>query len=284
MTAMIIDGKEIARSVRAGVKERAEAYKQKFGKQPVLAVILAGDNPASQVYVASKRKACSWVGIGSIAKIYPKDVSESEIISEIERLNNDPDVNGILVQLPLPLHISEENVLRSVSSDKDVDGFHPMNAGELMRKGAVLEPCTPAGCIELLKRAGASLAGKNAVVIGRSNIVGKPVAMMLLRENCTVTMCHSRTQNLKQHLSSADIVISAMGRPCEITGDMLKPGAYVIDVGISRMEDGTLKGDVDFDSAVQVAGAITPVPGGVGPMTIAMLLKNTIIAAEYQNG
>ena len=248
-----------------------------------MCVILAGDNPASKVYVASKEKACGWVGIRSVAKKFSADITEKELIEEIHKLNQDPDINGILVQLPLPKGINEENVLRAVAPEKDVDGFHPMNAGELMRAGATLEPCTPAGCIELLKRAGVELAGANAVVIGRSNIVGKPIAMMLLRENCTVTICHSKTKNMKDILKNADIVVSAMGRPRAVTGDMLKEGAAVIDVGINRLEDGSIVGDVDFESAIKVAGPITPVPGGVGPMTIAFLLKNTMTAAEIQN-
>lgn len=279
----LIDGKEIARLVRADVKASVNEFREKHGKAPALCVILVGDNPASKVYVASKEKACGWVGIRSVTKRFASSISEEALINEIEQLNRDSDINGILIQLPLPNGISEENVLRSVAPEKDVDGFHPMNAGELMRAGAKLEPCTPAGCIELLKRAGVELAGANAVVIGRSNIVGKPVSMMLLRENCTVTMCHSKTKNLKEITKNADIVISAMGRPRAVTGDMLKQGAAVIDVGINRLEDGSIVGDVDFDSASKVSGPITPVPGGVGPMTIAMLLKNTMIAAEMQN-
>ncbi len=279
----LIDGKEIARQIRAEVKVRVKAFSEKYGKAPALCVILAGDNPASKVYVASKEKACGWVGIRSVAKKFSADITEKELIEEIHKLNQDPDINGILVQLPLPKGINEENVLRAVAPEKDVDGFHPMNAGELMRAGATLEPCTPAGCIELLKRAGVELAGANAVVIGRSNIVGKPIAMMLLRENCTVTICHSKTKNMKDILKNADIVVSAMGRPRAVTGDMLKEGAAVIDVGINRLEDGSIVGDVDFESAIKVAGPITPVPGGVGPMTIAFLLKNTMTAAEIQN-
>ncbi|MBE5790774.1 MAG: bifunctional methylenetetrahydrofolate dehydrogenase/methenyltetrahydrofolate cyclohydrolase FolD [Clostridia bacterium] len=279
----LIDGKEIARQVRADVKVRVKAFTEKYGKAPALCVILAGDNPASKVYVASKEKACGWVGIRSVAKKFSADITEKELIEEIQKLNQDPDINGILVQLPLPKGINEENVLRAVAPEKDVDGFHPMNAGELMRAGAMLEPCTPAGCIELLKRAGVELSGANAVVIGRSNIVGKPIAMMLLRENCTVTICHSKTKNMKDILKNADIIVSAMGRPRAVTGDMLKDGAAVIDVGINRLEDGSIVGDVDFESAAKVCGAITPVPGGVGPMTIAFLMKNTMTAAEMQN-
>ena len=279
----LIDGKEIARQVRADVKVRVKAFTEKYGKAPALCVILAGDNPASKVYVASKEKACGWVGIRSVAKKFSAEITEKELIEEIQKLNQDPDINGILVQLPLPKGINEENVLRAVAPEKDVDGFHPMNAGELMRAGAMLEPCTPAGCIELLKRAGVELSGANAVVIGRSNIVGKPIAMMLLRENCTVTICHSKTKNMKDILKNADIIVSAMGRPRAVTGDMLNDGAAVIDVGINRLEDGSIVGDVDFESAAKVCGAITPVPGGVGPMTIAFLMKNTMTAAEMQN-
>ncbi len=278
--AVVIDGKAVAREVRAEVKESVAAFVEKHGFAPTLAVVLIGENPASLVYVASKEKACKWVGLRSIAVRMPTETTEEEALKTISELNADPTVDGILVQLPLPKHINEERVLRAVSPDKDVDGFHPLNAGELTRSGAVLEPCTPSGCIRLIKSTGVDMKSMNAVVLGRSNVVGKPVAMMLLRENCTVTVCHSRTTDIAAHTKNADILISAIGRAGFVTGDMVKPGAVVIDVGISRMDDGSIRGDVDFESAEKVAGYITPVPGGVGPMTIAMLLKNTVIAAE----
>lgn len=277
--ATIIDGKQLAREVRAQVKARALELKQRTGIQPALAVVLVGNNPASEVYVANKEKACGWVGVRSLTIRMPESATEAEVLAQIEALNADDTVHGILVQLPLPAHIDSEKLLKRISPDKDVDGFHPQNAGELMRARALLEPCTPTGVIMLIKRAGVTMEGAHAVVIGRSNVVGKPVAMMLLRENCTVTVCHSRTRNLADVLRTADIVVSAIGVAGLIKGDMLKAGATVIDVGITRQKDGTLAGDVDFESAEKIAGAITPVPGGVGPMTIALLLDNTVKAA-----
>lgn len=282
MAAQIIDGKEIARTVRAEVKTRACAFRKIYGETPALAVVLVGEDPASQIYVANKQKACGWVGIRSVTVRLPETATENEVLSEIARLNADSSINGILVQLPLPGGVNADRVTAAVAPEKDVDGFHPLNAGRLMRGRAPLEPCTPAGCIRLLKEAAVPLSGANAVVIGRSNIVGKPLAMMLLRENCTVTMCHSRTEVLADVVRRADIVVSAAGRLRMITADMVKPGAAVIDVGINRLSDGTLAGDVDFEGVREVAGWITPVPGGVGPMTIAMLLKNTMDAAESQ--
>ena len=280
--ATMIDGKAVAREIRAEVKARAQAFSQKYGRAPMLAVILAGSNAASEVYVNNKEKACGWVGVRSKVIRFGAEVSEDELISAVNRLNADDEVNGILVQLPLPAQIREENVLNAISPAKDVDGFHPLNAGKMLRGGAALEPCTPRGCVELLKRSGIGLAGANAVVIGRSNIVGKPMAAMLLREDCTVTVCHTKTKNLSELTRRADIVVCAAGCPGMLTGDMLRPGAAVIDVGISRMADGSLRGDADEASVASVAGFLTPVPGGVGPMTIAMLLRNTLIAAENQ--
>ncbi len=280
MAARIIDGKEIAREVRAEVKARAHAFCEAYGETPALAVVLVGEDPASQVYVANKQKACGWVGIRSVTVRLPETATEDEVLSEIARLNADASISGILVQLPLPRGMNADRVTASVAPEKDVDGFHPINAGRLLRGRAPLEPCTPAGCVRLLKKAGVPLSGANAVVIGRSNIVGKPLAMMLLRENCTVTICHSRTENLADFVRRADIVVSAVGHPRMITAEMVKPGAAVIDVGINRLPDGTLTGDVDFEGVCEVTGWITPVPGGVGPMTIAMLLKNTMDAAE----
>lgn len=280
MAARIIDGKEIAREVRAEVKARVCAFREAYGAAPALAVVLVGEDPASQIYVANKQKACGWVGIRSVTVRLPETATEGEVLSEIARLNADPSINGILVQLPLPGGMNADRVTSAIAPEKDVDGFHPINAGWLMRGRAPLEPCTPAGCIRLLKEAGVPLSGANAVVIGRSNIVGKPLAMMLLRENCTVTICHSRTEGMADVVRRADIVVSAVGRPRMVTADMVKPGAAVIDVGINRLADGMLAGDVDFEGVREVAGWITPVPGGVGPMTIAMLLKNTMDAAE----
>ncbi len=279
----LIDGKAISNHVKQRIAAETAELTAK-GTKPGLAVILVGEDPASQIYVNSKERACEQVGFYSEKHTLPADTTMTELLALIDRLNNDPKIDGILCQLPLPKGLDETSVINAIAPEKDVDGFHPMNAGELMRKGAVLEPCTPAGCIELLKRYNVPLSGANAVVVGRSNIVGKPVAMMLLRENCTVTVCHSKTRNLREILKNADIVVSANGRPGMITGDMLKEGAAVIDVGINRLEDGSITGDVDFESAKDKAGAITPVPGGVGPMTIAMLLKNTLIAFGVQNG
>lgn len=281
MAARIIDGKEIAREVRAEVKTRVCAFRETHGEVPALAVVLVGEDPASQIYVANKQKACGWVGIRSVTVRLPETAAEDAVLSEIARLNADPSISGILVQLPLPAGMNADRVTAAVAPEKDVDGFHPINAGRLLRGRASLEPCTPAGCVRLLKTAGVPLSGANAVIIGRSNIVGKPLAMMLLRENCTVTVCHSRTKGLADIVRRADIVVSAVGRPRMVTADMVKPGAAVIDVGINRLPDGTLAGDVDFEGVREAAGWITPVPGGVGPMTIAMLLKNTMDAAEH---
>ena len=281
--ANIIDGKEIAKQVRREVRQKAAQFAKAHGRAPGLAVILVGDDPASCIYVSNKQKACEKVGIAGQTLRLPEKTSTEELIDEIERLNRDPATDGILVQLPLPRHIDEKAALDHILPIKDVDGLHPDNAGRLLSGRALLEPCTPRGCMELLKRSGIPIAGKNAVVIGRSALVGKPAALMLLRENATVTLCHSKTAELKQYTSMADIVIAATGKPGLIKGEMLKPGCALIDVGINRLADGSICGDADYDSAVQVAGWITPVPGGVGPMTIAMLLDNTLIAAEAQN-
>ncbi|NLT96334.1 MAG: bifunctional methylenetetrahydrofolate dehydrogenase/methenyltetrahydrofolate cyclohydrolase FolD [Clostridia bacterium] len=279
MTAKIINGKEIASTVRKNIKEQVDRLKES-GLTPGLAVILVGTDPASQVYVGSKEKACIEVGFHSEVYRLPEETTQEELLALIQKLNTDEKIHGILVQLPLPKHLDEKVVINAISPRKDVDGFHPLNAGALFVGEKGLVPCTPKGCIHLIKETGFDLKGKKAVVVGRSNIVGKPVAMLLLNENATVTICHSRTQNLKEELLQADVVVAAVGKPNFITGDMIKEGSVVIDVGINRLENGKLVGDVDFDSAKEKAGWITPVPGGVGPMTIAMLLQNTLEAAQ----
>ncbi len=277
--AMLIDGKRISQEIKDELKEKAAELKA-AGKEPCLAVILVGEDPASKVYVGNKKKACEYIGIRSESYELPESTSESELLELIERLNKDDKVNGILVQLPLPSHINEKAVIRSISAAKDVDGFHPENVGALLigEKGYV--SCTPAGVIELLKRSGISIEGKECVVIGRSNIVGKPMGVLLLRENGTVTICHSRTQDLKTVCKRADILVAAVGKPKMINREYIKEGAVVIDVGIHRMENGKLCGDVDFADVEDMVSAITPVPGGVGPMTIAMLMKNCIESVE----
>lgn len=277
--AQIIDGKAIAAEIKAELRVRADALRER-GVAPCLAVIMAGDNPASAIYVRNKRRACRDVGIESRYVKLDADVTQQQVIDEILALNADPSVHAILVQLPLPEHIDENAVLDAILPEKDADGFHVVNAGRLLTGRDCTLPCTPAGCMELLRRSGVPMNGAEAVVVGRSNIVGKPMALLLQQENCTVTMCHSRTRNLGEHVRRADIVVCAAGRRGLITSDMLKPGAAVIDVGINRGEDGRITGDVDYETASQVAGWITPVPGGVGPMTVAMLMRNAIIAAE----
>jgi 5,10-methylene-tetrahydrofolate dehydrogenase/methenyl tetrahydrofolate cyclohydrolase len=292
MTATLIDGTAIAAKVRAQVAADVEALVAKMGRKPGLAAVLVGENPASQAYVKSKRKACAEVGMESFGHELPKTASQEEVESLVASLNADPNVHGILVQLPLPDHLNEERVLNTVGIDKDVDGFHPVNIGRLSMKGRkpLFVPCTPAGCIVLLEEAGAQFKGANAVVLGRSNIVGLPAAMLLLHRDATLTICHSRTKDLPAVCRGADILIAAVGRPLMVKRDWVKPGAYVIDVGINRVEDSSKKsgyrlvGDVDFDDVKEVAGAITPVPGGVGPMTIAMLLKNTLRGAQAAFG
>jgi methylenetetrahydrofolate dehydrogenase (NADP+)/methenyltetrahydrofolate cyclohydrolase len=281
--ANIIDGKKISLEIKDEVKAKAEALKAK-GIEPCLAVILVGENPASQVYVRNKKKACEYCGIKSLSYELPESTTEEELLALVDELNNSKECNGILVQLPLPKHIDEDKVLLRIKPEKDVDGFHPYNVGLLSIGSADLKACTPAGCIELIKRSGVDISGKNCVVVGRSNIVGKPVGMLLMAENGTVTTCHSRTKNMAEICKQADILVVAIGKEKFVTGDMVKEGAVVIDVGINRMENGKLCGDVDFESAEKKAGWITPVPGGVGPMTIAMLMNNCIVACEKQNG
>ena len=277
--AQLIDGKAIAALIRAEQATRA-AHLKENGIEPALAVILVGEDPASKVYVRNKARACKECGIRSEVIRMSAETTQAELMAEIERVNSDPALHGLLIQLPLPAHLDEAAALAAVDWRKDVDGFHKMNAGALLEGEEGVRPCTPAGCMELLRRSHVPLTGAKAVVVGRSNIVGKPMALMLLEANCTVTICHSRTRNLAEIVNDADIVVAAVGRANFITGDMIKPGAAVIDVGINRREDGTLCGDVDFDAAQEKAGWITPVPGGVGPMTIAMLMKNTLDAAE----
>lgn len=277
MTAKIIDGKAIAQEIRADLAKRvAELTAQ--GKTPGLHVVLVGDNPASKVYVRNKQRACEEVGIKSTVHRLAEDTTREQLLGLIEQLNADSKVHGILVQLPLPAHLDEEEVINAISPEKDVDGFHPSNVGKLYIGTKGLIPCTPAGVLELVKRTGVQIAGQNVVIIGRSNIVGKPAAALFLRENATVTICHSRTKDVAAEARRADILIAAVGRPQLVKKDWVKPGAVVIDVGINRV-DGGIVGDVDFEEVKEVAGAITPVPGGVGPMTIAMLLKATVEAA-----
>jgi methylenetetrahydrofolate dehydrogenase (NADP+)/methenyltetrahydrofolate cyclohydrolase len=280
--ANIIDGKRISAEIKDEVKLEAEALKAK-GIEPCLAVILVGSDPASQVYVRNKKKACEYCGIKSLSYELDENTSEAELLELIDKLNADKSCNGILVQLPLPKHIDENKVLLRILPEKDVDGFHPYNVGLLSIGKADLKACTPAGCIELIKRSGVDINGKSCVVVGRSNIVGKPVGMLLLAENGTVTTCHSRTRNMAEICASADILVAAVGKPNFIKADMVKEGAVVIDVGINRLDNGKLCGDVDFAAVESKAGYITPVPGGVGPMTIAMLMKNCLVACRKQN-
>lgn len=279
MTATLIDGAALARSLRKQVAERAAALTA-AGRPPGLAVILVGEDAASAVYVRNKVKDCEESGIRSVLQRLPAQTSEPELLARIQALNSDPAIHGILVQLPLPGHIDTRRVIETISPEKDVDGFHVASAGALMTGQPGFLPCTPYGVMRLLEHTGARLAGAEAVVVGRSNIVGKPQALLLLQADATVTICHSRSRDLAAHTRRADVLIAAVGRARMITGDMIKPGAIVIDVGMNRDEDGKLCGDVDFDSAREIAGAITPVPGGVGPMTRAMLLVNTLEATE----
>jgi len=288
MTAQLIDGTAIAQKVRAGVAAEVAKRAAAGLQRPGLATVLVGENPASQAYVRSKHKACAEVGIESFGHVLPKTATQAEVETLVAKLNADPAVHGILVQLPLPAGLDEEKVLSLINIDKDVDGFHPVNIGRLSMKGRepLFIPCTPNGCMVLLEESGAKFKGANAVVLGRSNIVGLPAAMLLLRRDCTLTICHSRTPDLPAVCRTADILIAAVGRPFMVKHDWVKPGAFIIDVGINRIDDATKKsgsrlvGDVDFDDVKDVAGAITPVPGGVGPMTIAMLLKNALRGAE----
>ncbi|MCH5186428.1 MAG: bifunctional methylenetetrahydrofolate dehydrogenase/methenyltetrahydrofolate cyclohydrolase FolD [Oscillospiraceae bacterium] len=276
--AKILNGKEVSQRIREELKGEVEELK-KGGINPGLAVVIVGDDPASRVYVNSKKKACGELGIHSEEYALSGDTSERELLELVEKLNKKEDISGILVQLPLPGHINEENIINAIDPKKDVDAFHPVNVGKIMVGNYDFLPCTPAGVMELIKESGIEPEGKDCVVIGRSNIVGKPQAMLLLHKNATVTICHSKTKDLKEKVKAADIVIAAVGRPEMITGDMIKEGAVVIDVGINRLENKKLVGDVKFDEAEKKAAAITPVPGGVGPMTIAMLMKNTVKAA-----
>jgi methylenetetrahydrofolate dehydrogenase (NADP+)/methenyltetrahydrofolate cyclohydrolase len=279
---MILDGKKVAEEIKTELKAEVLELKNK-GIEPALAVVLVGFDPASLVYVGNKKKACEEIGISSQTYEMPENVSQKELLDLIVTLNQDKKVNGILVQLPLSAHIDESKIVEAISSEKDVDCFHPENFGRAMLGSGNFYPCTPAGIIELLKRNEIELAGKNCLVIGRSNIVGKPLAIMLISENATVTIAHSKTENLKETCSRADIVISAVGKPNFITADMINPGAVVVDVGINRNENGKICGDVDFENVKEKASAITPVPGGVGPMTIAMLMRNTIAACKIQH-
>jgi methylenetetrahydrofolate dehydrogenase (NADP+)/methenyltetrahydrofolate cyclohydrolase len=279
-SAKIINGKEIAAQVRAELRGEIQALKEKTGVVPGLTVVLVGENPASIVYVRNKIKACEEVGIKSVQHKLPDSTTHEELLTLIRQLNASKDVHGILVQLPLPKQINEEEILEEISPFKDVDGFHPYNVGRLMIGNPVLQPCTPYGVMRLIDSTGVDLSGKDAVVVGRSNIVGKPMAMMLLKRNATVTVCHSKTTDLVERIKKADIVVAAIGRAEFIKGEWVKQGAVVIDVGMNRSLEGKLVGDVDFEGASERASFITPVPGGVGPMTIAMLLKNTVVAAS----
>ncbi|PHM20864.1 MAG: bifunctional methylenetetrahydrofolate dehydrogenase/methenyltetrahydrofolate cyclohydrolase FolD [Curvibacter sp. PD_MW3] len=278
-TGRLIDGNALSKQLRAEVAQRAAALKAR-GITPGLAVILVGDNPASQVYVRNKVKACEDSGLHSVLEKYDAGMTETQLLARIDALNNDPGIHGILVQLPLPAHIDAHKVIEAISPAKDVDGFHVASAGALMVGQPGFWPCTPYGCMKMLESIHYDLKGKHAVVIGRSNIVGKPMALMLLGQNATVTVCHSATKDLKAMTLQADVIVAAVGKRNVLTADMVKPGAVVIDVGMNRNDEGKLCGDVDFEGVKQVAGWITPVPGGVGPMTITMLLVNTMEAAE----
>lgn len=279
MSARIISGKVMSEEIRSEIKQRTEKLKNEKGIVPGLAVILVGNDPASEIYVKNKGKGCEEVGFHSETIRMPENTGENELISLIRKLNQDPAIHGILVQLPLPRQIRENIVLAEIAPEKDVDGFHLLNVGSLMTGNEGVIACTPKGALKMIKSTGVDLNGKEAVVIGRSNIVGKPMAMLLLHENCTVTVCHSKTVDLASHTRNADILVAAVGKSKFITADMIKPGAIVIDVGINRI-DGKVTGDVDFENVSEVAGWITPVPGGVGKMTISMLLENTLEAAE----
>jgi len=276
----IIDGTKIAQDIRNEVRQKTMELRQQKSITPGLAVVLVGDDPASQVYVGRKAKACAEVGFLSREYKLPADTEEKKLLKIIKKLNKDELVHGILVQLPLPKHISTENIIAAINPDKDVDGFHPYNVGGLVTGTPLFVPCTPRGIMELISRSGIDLTGKEAVVVGRSNIVGKPMAFLLLAQNATVTMCHSRTKDLPSVTRRADVLIAAIGKPRMIKADMVKEGAVIIDVGVNRLENGKLAGDVDFDEVAPRASYITPVPGGVGPMTIAMLMKNTLDAAR----
>ncbi len=283
MTAQLIDGNALSQQLRSDVRQGVATLKAQ-GTTPGLAVILVGDNPASEVYVRNKVKACEDTGMHSVLERHGADLSQAALLARIEALNQDPTIHGILVQLPLPAHIDAQRVIEAISPAKDVDGFHVASAGALMTGMPGFWPCTPFGCMKMLESIGYSLKGKHAVVIGRSNIVGKPMALMLLQANATVTICHSGTQNLKALTLQADVIVAAVGKRNVLTADMVKPGAVVLDVGMNRNEAGKLCGDVDFEGVREVASHITPVPGGVGPMTITMLMMNTLLAAQGRAG
>ena len=278
--SIIIDGTKIAQDIRRSVREETLVFTEKTGVVPGLAVVLAGDDPASKVYVGRKAKACAEAGFLSREYKLPADVGEAELLALIRDLNNDRQIHGILVQLPLPKHIATDKIIAAIDPNKDVDGFHPANVGRLVTGSPLFVPCTPRGIMELIARTGIELSGKDAVVVGRSNIVGKPMALLLLAQNATVTMCHSKTKDLPAVTSRADVLIAAVGKPHMIKVNMVKEGAVVIDVGVNRLDNGKLAGDVAFDEVATKASYITPVPGGVGPMTIAMLMKNTLDAAK----
>lgn len=278
----IISGKEVSAAVKQQVACEVETLK-KQGVEVGLAVILVGDDPASRVYVNNKKKACEFCGINSYEYIFDAGVSQQELVELIKKLNDDPKINGILCQLPLPKHIDEKVIISLIRPEKDVDAFHPENVGHIMIGDFNFLPCTPAGIMEMLKFENIDLDGKNCVIIGRSNIVGKPMAMLMLKENATVTVCHSHTKNLKELAAAADVIVAAVGKPKFVTAEMVKDGAVIIDVGINRLPDGKLCGDVDFEACREKASYITPVPGGVGPMTIATLMKNTVTAVKIQN-
>ncbi|NDC60697.1 MAG: bifunctional methylenetetrahydrofolate dehydrogenase/methenyltetrahydrofolate cyclohydrolase FolD [Betaproteobacteria bacterium] len=279
MTAQLIDGNALSQLIRSQAAERVQQL-HAMGIEPGLAVILVGDNPASQVYVRNKVKACDQVGIHSVLEVFDATLSQAALLARVEALNNDPSIHGILVQLPLPDQIDAQKIIETIAPQKDVDGFHVASAGALMTGLPGYWPCTPHACMKILEHIGCPLQGKHAVVIGRSNIVGKPMAMMMLAQNATVTICHSATPDLKHHTLQADVIVVAVGKRNVLTADMVKPGAVVLDVGMNRNEEGKLCGDVDFEGVRQLASYITPVPGGVGPMTITMLLINTLASAE----
>ena len=284
MTANIIDGKAIAAELRHNIRQQVETRVKQGQRAPGLAVILVGQDPASEVYVRNKRRACEETGIASVAHDLPADTSQAALLDLIDRLNTDDSVDGILVQLPLPEHIDAETVIERIHPDKDVDGFHPYNIGRLALRMPVLRPCTPRGIITLLESTGEPLRGRDAVIVGASNIVGRPMGLELLLAGCTVTTCHRFTRDLAAQVRQAEILVVAVGKPGIVKGEWIKPGATVIDVGINRTEDGKLVGDIEFEVAAERAGWITPVPGGVGPMTVATLLQNTLEAAEHHPG
>jgi methylenetetrahydrofolate dehydrogenase (NADP+)/methenyltetrahydrofolate cyclohydrolase len=281
MSAQILDGKAVAEDIKQGLAHEVESLLQDGGRRPGLAVVLVGENPASQVYVRNKRNSCAKAGFHSELHELPADTPQAELLELVDSLNARDEIDGILVQLPLPSHIDEETVIERIQPEKDVDGFHPYNVGRLVLRMPTLRPCTPRGVMTLLERTGQKLEGLDAVIIGQSNIVGRPMALELLMARCTITVCHSRTRDLEDKIRGADVLVAAVGRPNFVQGDWIKEGALVIDVGINRLEDGSLCGDVDFEAAKERAGWITPVPGGVGPMTVATLLQNTLQA--YRN-